>query len=317
VLTSDVLELARQQHGVLSVAQLHERLGVSADAVGRARRAGRVIDVLPGVVRVASSPDTFIARCAAATLCAGDVGCVSGWSAAHFYGLRAMPTGTIHFTVPHRIKRPTAPWIHLHRCSWFDGERDRDVIDQLTLATPMRMLFGLAAAFNQFRFERAAEDAWHRGLLTPASAADYLARHRCRGKDGVATFERWLEHALEQRAPSQSVLERKLLAAIDRVGLPRPDRQHPLVLANGETIHLDIAWPDVRFAVEPGASWWHGGDLGQRRDQARDRACSEIGWHVVRFDEQLRSDPTGAAQQILRIHRRRQLDLRNLSESVR
>ena len=43
-------------------------------------------------------------------------------------------------------------------------------------------------------------------------------------------------------------------------GLPEPIRQHPLLLLTGELIHLDIAWPEVRLAVEPGHSWWHGGD---------------------------------------------------------
>ena len=78
----------------------------------------------------------------------------------------------------------------------------------LLVATPMRMLFGLADAFNQFRFERAAEDAWHRGLITPSEAAEYLERHRCRGKDGVSTIERWLErteaHSQDRRRAAWS-----------------------------------------------------------------------------------------------------------------
>ena len=36
-------------------------------------------------------------------------------------------------------------------------------------------------------------------------------------------------------------------------------------------------------AVEPGHSWWHGGDLGDASDQARDRACDEIGWRIIRL----------------------------------
>ena len=31
--------------------------------------------------------------------------------------------------------------------------------------------------------------------------------------------------------------------------------------------------------------WWHGGDARQRLDQARDAACGEVGWQIVRFDE--------------------------------
>jgi very-short-patch-repair endonuclease len=167
------------------------------------------------------------------------------------------------------------------------------------------MLWALAAAFNQYRFERAAEDAWHRQLITPTAAAAYLEAHRCRGKDGVKRLETWLDSALGRNRASQSDLERTLLEAIDRCGLPEPIRQHPLTLPGGETIHFDIAWPDIRLAVEPGDSWWHGGDLGQRRDQARDRTCLEAGWQVVRFDESMRANPDAAAAQVRRIHRRR------------
>ena len=104
----------------------------------------------------------------------------------------------------------------------------------------------------------------------------------------MTRFERWLEKTAARTRPSQSGLELDVLDAVRRAGLPEPERQHPLTLRNGEVIHVDLAWPRARLGVEPGHSWWHGGDLGQRSDQARDRACDEIGWRIVRHDESLR-----------------------------
>ena len=83
---------------------------------------------------------------------------------------------------------------------------------------------------------------------------------------------------------------------IEQVGLPTPVRQLPLTLPSGELIRLDLAWPDIRLAVEPGHSWWHGGDLRQRADQARDRACAVLGWHVHRYDETATTDRAAAAR---------------------
>ncbi len=104
-------------------------------------------------------------------------------------------------------------------------------------------------------------------------------------------------------------MERVLIEHLERLGLPRPERQHPLVIPSGETIHLDIAWPAIRLAVEPGASWFHGGDDAQRKDQDRDRACAEVGWMVVRFDETMRNDLPAASRQVARIHARRSADI--------
>jgi hypothetical protein len=121
--------------------------------------------------------------------------------------------------------------------------------------------------------------------VSPSDAAAFLARVRRSGRRGVATFEEWLERAGTWSSPAATGLEQLLAGLARRAGLPEPVRQHPLVLLDGTTIHLDLAWPDRRLALEPGHSWWHGGDGRQRADQDRDRACGEIGWHVMRFDE--------------------------------
>lgn len=311
-----MLELAARQQGVLATWQLRELLGVSTAAVSRARRSGKIVDMAPGVVRIRSSPDTHGARCFAMHLRVADLGFLSGATAGHQLGLRSMPTRRVEVTVDRSFRRTMPTWARVHPSSWFCSERDSQRgPGGMTIATPMRMLWGLAASFNQHRFERAAEDAWHLGLITPAQALAYLEVNRCRGKDGVRRLELWLDRAIGQQRPAQSNLERVLLEAVQRCGLSEPIRQHQLLLSSGELISLDIAWPHIRLAVEPGDSWWHGGDDAQRHDQARDRACNEVGWQVVRFDQTLRTDPDAAARQVARIHRQRTFDVRNCPDS--
>ncbi len=320
MLTKDVLDLAGAQFGVVASWQLTTMFKMPASRISRARRAGLVHDVTSRVVRVASSPDSFESRCMALQLQTKGVGFLSGPTAARLHGFRKMPTSPIHYTVPGRRSVGTADWARVHYTSWYDAARDRTTLaNGLIVATPLRTLFGLAATFNQFRFRRAAEDAWHLGLTTPEEAAAYLDQHRCRGKDGVIVMERWLEQALGQARPAQSDLERKLLDAFERVGLPRPVRQHPVILPGGERIHLDIAWPDVLLAVEPGASWWHGGDLAQRKDQNRDLASGELGWQIVRVDEGLAADPDSIAHRVSRLYDARTTILlgRSVPENLR
>ena len=305
----DVMALFARQHWVAATRQL-AALGVSRWAVQRAKDSGLLVSPLWGVVAVAGATTAFESRALALQLCAGDEAFVSGPSAGVLHGLREMPKKRLEVTM-HERRRVTVPKQHRLVCtSWVDEQRD--VItrpDGLRVASPLRMLFGLAGQFNQHRFRRAAEDVWKLGLVTPNQAADYLAAVRRSGRTGVSCMDAWLEHVSFRERPAESGLELDFVEMIARVGLPEPERQHPLVLATGEEIHLDLAWPAARLAVEPGHSWWHGGDAQVRRDEARDRACAVVGWYVSRYDETARRDKRGTALELLAIYRRRVADL--------
>jgi hypothetical protein len=125
-------------------------------------------------------------------------------------------------------------------------------------------------------------------------------------------METWLNRrgGLSGR-PSQSEFEREVIRALEGAGLPEPVRQHPVALLSQETVHLDIAWPEVLLGVEPGHSWWHGGDLKQRADQNRDRACAVVGWLVMRLDEYAKRNLSRVAGEVAATYRlrRRQFGL--------
>lgn len=280
----DVMALFARQRWVAASSQL-VGLGLGERTVTRAIRRGEVERVVGPVVGIIGRPDSFDARCLAIHLAAGRRGYLSGQSAGHLYGLRQMQTTPIEYTMPYRLRFSTPDWARLVRSSWPDDEPRPTRDDDLAVSSPLRMLLDVAAALPQRRFERAAEDAWHRELVSPTQARAYLDRIRRSGRPGISTMERWLEHVEHQRRPAATGLELLLIELARRAGLPQPERQHPLRLRTGVLIHLDIAWPDMRLALEPGHSWWHGGDRAQRDDQDRDRRCAELGWQVLRYDE--------------------------------
>jgi hypothetical protein len=301
----EVVQFLAQHHWVASVEQLRE-LKVSKSALEHARRTGRVRSPVHGVVVVPGVELSLEGRALLGQLAAGGRAFVSGTTAGALHGLRGMPTTVVEITIRERRTLVPPPNCRLVRTSWIVEERD--VIqreDGIRVASPLRMLFGLAGQFNQHRFERAAEDVWHKGLATPDQAWEYLQEIRRSGRGGVKRMADWLERAALQARPAQTGLELDLLAIVERAGLPEPERQHQLQLPSGEVIHLDLAWPAIRLAIEPGHSWWHGGDLGQRRDQARDRGCSAVGWLVVRFDEHATRRPTATAAELQAIYRAR------------
>ena len=238
----------------------------------------------------------------AAQLHCGCTSFLSGTTAGALHGLRAMPVNRIEITIVGKVRLHVPPWVVVRR-SVLDREDDvvtRD--DGLRVASPLRTLFTLAIEFNEFRFRRAAEDLWHLGLVTPDDAGEYLTAIRRSGRTGVKRFEDWLIEVSDRRAPAHSRLELDVIDAACSMGLPPPVRQHPLTLPTGELIHIDVAWPDMKLGLEPGHSWHHGGDLQMRKDHARDRACAELGWHIVRLDEDLRDNIAATARQLKRIY---------------
>lgn len=300
-----LLDLFANQFGVASIGQLRE-CGVPTRTISRATHDGVVHHVLPRVIVLNGYQLTFEARAMAALLHAGPTAFLDGRSAAAVHGIRSMPRSIIEVTLSARRNLVIPGWMRLTR----DPRALPDEIVRhacgLRVVEPRRMLLALAATETSRRFEAAAEDAWHLGLVTPSAMSDYVATMRRR--PGVDLVDRWLATATHQTRASQSGLEMDVLVAIRQAGLPEPVRQCPLTLPDGHIVHLDLAWPDRRLAVEPGHSWWHGGNERMAADYARDRACGELGWHVVRFDESMRRDLVGTGRQIKRIYDARRID---------
>ena len=289
------------QMGVATTAELLGA-GMSARSIARARQRGAIVPLLPGVFVLAGAEPTFETKAMAAPLHCGPRSFLTGTTAAALYGFRSMPRQRIEVTVPANSWVNVPQWIRVRRAAWIDPDDVMMWSNGLRVASPLLTLFDLASDFNDFRFARAAEDAWHLKLVDPGAASDYLAKVRRSGRGGVARFQSWLKTASQRPRPAASGLELDVIDAIGAAGLPDPERQHRLRLLSGDYIHIDVAWPAIRLGVEPGHSWWHGGDLQARRDAARDRACGELGWLIVRLDESMKDDMPAVGRQLKRIY---------------
>jgi hypothetical protein len=298
------LRLFASQFGVATVRQLVE-LGISERAIGRAKQRGVLAVVLPGVIELADFPPTFRQRAMAAQLFGGVDSFLDGPTAGRCYGLRGMPKRPIDLVIGARRRGALPDWLRTTCSTWIDRTEVVEREDGLRIATPPRMLLGLASRLNDVQFERAAEDAWHLQLVSPVQAAEYLQRVAAHGRLGVDRMRRWLDTVADRSRPAQSGLEIKVATAGITAGVPAPVRQHPLILANGALIHLDLAWPDVMLAFEPGHSWWHGGDLGQRADQQRRRECAAVGWQVECYDESAVTNLAAVGSEIAAIYHER------------
>ncbi|WP_158548769.1 endonuclease domain-containing protein [Blastococcus sp. TF02A-26] len=96
-----------------------------------------------------------------------------------------------------------------------------------------------------------------------------------------------------------------VLHVLDVPGLPRYRQQHRVGLPGGP-VELDVAWPEVRLAVELDGAAFHGSREAREADIARDVALAARGWLVLRFSyRRLTRAPEGCRAQIAAVYRQR------------
>ena len=171
----EAMRMFASQFGVATIGQL-VAVGISERAIGRARQRGVLTSVLPGVVELGDFPPTFRQRAMAAQLFGGPDSFLDGTTAGRYYGLRGMPTRPVELVTSRRRRGALPDWLRATFSTWIDRTDVVEHEDGLRIAAPAKMLLGLAGRFNDPQFERAAEDAWHLRLVSPAQAAEYLDR---------------------------------------------------------------------------------------------------------------------------------------------
>jgi predicted transcriptional regulator of viral defense system len=169
-----VAALAGRQAGVVSHRQL-AALGLTASAIDRRIRAGRLHPIHRGVYAVGHRAVGVVGMRWAAVLAVGDGAVVSHATAGAAYDLRRSSSTVIHVTVPGRAGRKRRPGIRVHRPESLLAD-EVTTLDGLPITTPARTLLDLAAGLRGRPLE-AAVAAERRRLLDFADLHELLARY--------------------------------------------------------------------------------------------------------------------------------------------
>ncbi|WP_243709744.1 endonuclease domain-containing protein [Micromonospora sp. 15K316] len=131
------------------------------------------------------------------------------------------------------------------------------------------------------------------GLTEPdelAAIADANA-----GRPG-AQRARWVFGLADGRAqsPPESHLRVRLVLA----GLPRPVAQHPVRLPSGLILHPDLAWPQLRVAIEYDGQW-HADPERLHTDRKRLNQLVAAGWLVLHVtSRRMHNDFAGVLREV-------------------
>ncbi|MEV0152669.1 hypothetical protein AB0H57_02860 [Micromonospora sp. NPDC050686] len=97
---------------------------------------------------------------------------------------------------------------------------------------------------------------------------------------------------------AQSPAESRLRVRLVLAGLPRPVAHHPVRLPGGVVLHPDLAWPEVRVAVEYDGHWRSDPDQ-LHRDRRRLNLLVGAGWLVLHVtSRRLRQDFAAVVQEV-------------------
>lgn len=264
-----VAAFAAQRWGVFLLTDVMP-LGLSRDMAADRVAAGRLWIVHRGVYSVV--PPNLLkieGRWLAAVLACGPGAVLSHAAAAALWGIRKIPSGPIDVTVPTSAGRRRRRGIRLHRSTTL-----------LPSQTTTRR--GVPAT----TVSRTLTDL--RRTLTPQAWADTGRRAIDRGLIG-------------HPEPSESELERRLLALCRRHRIPRP-----LIQQQVGPYTVDFLWPQERLIVEVDGFGTHGRRSAFEADRERDARLQTQGYRVVRFTwRQLTQQPHHVAATLHRLLTRR------------
>lgn len=306
-ISADLAARVATTHGIVTTQQLTGD-GATIHQIRDLMSNGVILRCHNGVCRIATSPNTFESKCAAACLADPSI-VVTGIAAGHLWGFRHVGVPTTPIVLVEHDRHPLASRVTIRRTNVLDDVHRVRRDDGIVVASPPRAWFDCGRDLDDTSFEALTE--W---VLDHHSSMPTLWRTvremSASGRPGLARVRRVLSQRPMWQRPAGSKLELRVLNALERAGLPRLVRQHPLRLPNGVVIHPDGADPNIRWAVEIDHVTWHGGRLAAQRDKGRDRGLRRIGWQVERVtDQELRYSFADVIAELAELHALRTREL--------
>ncbi len=219
----------------------------------------------------AACPDSHLLRVRAASLLLPPGAVVTGRSAAHIWGVGfAGPEDAVEVLTPQRMRPQHG--LDIRSGSVAVGEIAR--VGGIAVPKPAHTAWEIARALAPIDAIAWLDALARTKRLSVADLTDHARRHygEYGGRSATATLA--LVNPLAESPP-----ESRLRVHIGAAGLPVPKPQWN-VYVNGVFIaRVDLAWPDLRFAVEYDGQW-HADPAQLARDRRRLRALNAAGWHI-------------------------------------
>lgn len=263
---------------------------VAAGALSERQLRTFYVAVYPGVYAPRWVELSAPQRARAAWLWSRGLGVIAGLSASAMLGAKWIEASA-PAELAHRNRRSPAGLV-VHSDTLLPDETL--LVDGMTVTTPAR------TAFDIGRRVKGSVGVQRVDALMNATGVDVADVERVvdghPGVRGLAALRRTLALADGGAESPQETLTRLILV---RAGLPCPQTQVEVVDEHGQLLaRLDLAWPELRVAVEyDGAQHWTD-PRQRRRDIDRLAALDDHGWIVIRVSSDMLRTPAAVVARV-------------------
>ncbi|NMO89017.1 type IV toxin-antitoxin system AbiEi family antitoxin domain-containing protein [Actinomycetospora sp. TBRC 11914] len=288
----DIQRFLATHDGVITRAQARA-CGLSDDQIARKVASGEWIRRAPGVYFAIAWAWTVTARVRVAGEWARPTGALGATAAAWWLGLGVTDPRPLTVILPRGCSRKSPRGVTV-------VQRDLrgDRVEHRGLPVVGRALATLDTAValgpeGQTFLDRALQQ----GQVTLEDLRAAQSRHL--GRRGSAAAHRLLVRAGDRAA---SEPERLVAALLRRAGVTGWTLNHEVTLSTGRRALLDIAFPDVRFAIEVDGWAFHVDPERFVGDRVRKRTLVADGWTVVEVTwDDLLNRPDEVIDQVRRV----------------
>lgn len=297
-----IARVACVQHGLITRTQALAA-GLTEGQIRRRIRQGEWLAVRPGVYAIAGAPPAWHQTVLAATLAAEPRAWASHHTAGVLWGFPGITADGIDVLID-EARRLRLPGVTAHRSSsLFSADLGR--CQRIAVTAPARTLVDLSAGVTVPQLGQILDDALRRRIVRLEPFRRCVARLEAGPGRRTTAIHEVLGRQLPGYEPLDSDLETYVLRLIAASGMDLPVQQYRVRLG-GRTYRIDLAYPDIKLAIELDGWTVHGSRSAFDDDRVRANALTVAGWTILRFTscssdgEILRSIRTAHARLVAR-----------------
>lgn len=269
---------ASSQHGLITRQQLIES-GRTRHMIQHLVDCGEITRLRPRVYRLTGAPPSWLQSAAAIHLSVPDA-VLSHTTAARLWGFEVDSDG-FELTTP-MSTRVRLEGVRAHQSALLP-KQDRVRRLHLPVTSAARTLVDVSPRLRSRTLRSAVDLALRERWLRVEELRSCVARLDGPGRRQLSPMHTLLVELGSAHEAGDSDLEAHALRLIISAGLPHPVLQHRVRLRSGRAYRIDLAYPDLKIAVELDGWRYHHTRVAFEDDRSRANELAAEGWVVIRF----------------------------------